>query len=88
MYAAPTQCGGHPFDVRDELSAITARTLVLVGKDDFICGPHRARMIHQGIAKAQLVVLDETGHMAHLERPEEFRAEVTGFLALKREDAQ
>ncbi|MFI5634598.1 alpha/beta fold hydrolase [Streptomyces sp. NPDC051664] len=45
-------------------------------------------MIHQGIAKAQLVVLDETGHMAHLERPDEFRAEVTGFLALKREDAQ
>ncbi|MCX5317920.1 alpha/beta fold hydrolase [Streptomyces sp. NBC_00154] len=88
MYAAPTQFGGHPFDVRDELSAVTAPTLVLVGKDDFICGPHWARMIHHGIAEAQLVVLDETGHMAHLERPEEFCAEVTGFLALKREEAQ
>ncbi|MGP4084873.1 alpha/beta fold hydrolase [Streptomyces sp. KR55] len=88
MYAAPSRGEGPPFDVRDELSAITAPTLVLVGKDDFICGPHWARMIHQGIPKARLVVLDETGHMAHLEHPEAFRAEVTEFLASRREDVR
>lgn len=87
MYAAPTRGDGQPFDVRDELSAVAAPTLVLVGNDDFICGPHWARMIHQGIPEAQLTVLDETGHLAHLERPEEFRTVVTGFLGLERKDA-
>ena len=80
MYAAPAWGEGPAFDVRRELPAITAPTLVLVGDDDFICGPRWARMIHAEIPGARLVVLDKTGHLGHLERPEEFTTAVVDFL--------
>jgi proline iminopeptidase len=79
-YAAPARGEGPPFDVRDELSALEVPTLVLVGDTDFICGPRWARMLHQGIPGARLVVLHETGHMGHLESPEPFTAAVAGFV--------
>ncbi|WP_406259598.1 hypothetical protein OH779_00710 [Actinacidiphila glaucinigra] len=34
-----------------------------------------------GISGAQFAVLEETGHLAYVERPEEFAAAVTGFVA-------
>ncbi|GGJ38696.1 alpha/beta fold hydrolase [Streptomyces brasiliensis] len=88
MYAAPAWGEGPPFDVRDELSAVTAPTLVLVGEDDFICGPRWARMIHEGIPGSRLVVLDRTGHLGHLEHPEEFAMAVVEFLASASGSAQ
>ncbi len=88
MYAAPSRGEGPPFDAREELPGVTAPTLVLVGEADFICGPHWARMIHEAIPGAQLVVLDGTGHLGHVERPEEFTTAVVTFLASTREHAE
>ncbi|WP_225859371.1 alpha/beta fold hydrolase [Streptomyces albicerus] len=88
MYAAPSRGEGPPFDVREELPDVTSPTLVLVGEADFICGPHWARMIHEAIPGAQLVVLDGTGHLGHVERPEEFTTAVVTFLASTREHAE
>lgn len=81
MYAEPSLGEGPAFDVRERLSTITAPTLVLAGADDFICGPQWGRMIHERISGARFAVLEETGHLAHVERPEEFAAAVTGFVA-------
>ena len=80
MYAAPSRGEGPPFDVRSELSGISAPTLILAGKADFICGPRWARMIHDGIPGAQLVLLDHTGHLGHLENPEAFARAMFTFL--------
>ncbi|MEU0188149.1 alpha/beta fold hydrolase [Streptomyces sp. NPDC006207] len=80
MYAEPSLGEGPAFDVRERLSGITAPTLVLVGADDFICGPRWARMIHERIPGAQLAVLEDTGHLAHFERPGRFADVVTGFV--------
>jgi proline iminopeptidase len=80
MYADPSRGEGPAFDVREELPAVAAPTLVLVGAQDFICGPRWARMIHEAIPGARLAVLDETGHLAHVERPEEFAAMVSDFV--------
>lgn len=80
MYAAPARGEGPPFDVRDELSALSAPTLVLVGDADFICGPRWARMMHEAIPGARLVVLPDTGHLGHVESPERFAAAVAGFV--------
>ncbi|MFJ8782170.1 alpha/beta fold hydrolase [Streptomyces sp. NPDC102476] len=81
MYAAPSWGEGPAFDVREELSAVTAPTLVLVGDDDFICGPHWARMIHKAVNGSQLTVLDRTGHLGHIESPEAFTTAVVDFLS-------
>ncbi|REE64702.1 proline iminopeptidase [Streptomyces sp. 3212.3] len=80
MYAAPSAGEGPPFDVREELPDIAARTLILVGEADFICGRRWARMIHEAVPGAELVVLDETGHLGHVEQPNEFAAAVVAFL--------
>ncbi|MFF7216615.1 alpha/beta fold hydrolase [Streptomyces sp. NPDC008238] len=80
MFAEPSLGEGPPFDVRERLSGIATPTLVLVGADDFICGPRWARMIQEGIPGARLTVLEETGHLAHVERPERFADVVTAFV--------
>ncbi|MFI2301871.1 alpha/beta fold hydrolase [Actinacidiphila glaucinigra] len=80
MYAEPSLGEGPAFDVRERLSGVTAPTLVLVGAEDFICGPRWARMLHERIPGARLAVLDGTGHLAHVERPAEFTDTVAGFL--------
>lgn len=81
MYAAPARGEGPPFDVRGELAGVSAPTLVLVGEADFICGPRWAQMIHDEVPGAQLVVLDKTGHLGHVENPEAFATAVVTFLA-------
>ncbi|MFK0127036.1 alpha/beta fold hydrolase [Streptomyces nigra] len=80
MYAAPAWGQEPPFDVRGELPGVTVPTLVVAGADDFICGPHWARMIRERIPNGQLAVLERTGHLGHIERPEEFAALVRDFL--------
>jgi pimeloyl-ACP methyl ester carboxylesterase len=69
------------FDLRPELHRIDAETLVITGRDDFICGPAAAAPLAEGIPGADLVVLDDAGHFAFLEQPEAFRAAVEVFLA-------
>jgi proline iminopeptidase len=67
-------------DLRDELRAIEAPTLVVVGDDDFICGPACADSIFRELANAQLVTIRDSGHPVYLEQPEAFRAALTDFL--------
>ncbi|MEV0039255.1 alpha/beta fold hydrolase [Streptomyces sp. NPDC050804] len=81
MYAAPPRGEGPPFDVRGELAGIGAPTLVLAGEADFICGPRWARMIHDDIPGAQLLILEGTGHLGHVENPDGFATAVITFLA-------
>jgi pimeloyl-ACP methyl ester carboxylesterase len=67
-------------DLRDELRAIEAPTLVVVGDDDFICGPACADAIFRELANAQLVTIRDSGHPVYLEQPEAFRAALTDVL--------
>lgn len=69
-----------PHDVRSRLSSIRVPSLVLVGVKDAICSPAQARVIQGGIAGSQLVVLERSGHMGHLEQPVEHAAAVAGFV--------
>ena len=67
-------------DLRDELRSIEAPTLVVVGDDDFICGPVCADAIVRELSNAQLVTIRDSGHPVYLEQPEAFRAALTDFL--------
>lgn len=75
----------YPFDLRPRLSKIRARTLILAGRTDHMnCGADYAEEMRQGIAGSRVVVLERSGHMAHVEEPEAFAAAVREFLAARR----
>ena len=67
-------------DLREELRSIEAPTLVVVGDDDFICGPACADSIVRELSNGQLVTIPEAGHLVYVEQPEAFRAALTAFL--------
>ena len=68
------------FDVRGELNLVTAPTLIVCGRDDFICGPPAAEEMARGISGAKVVYLENTGHMMFIEQPDAFRGAVSDFL--------
>ncbi|MBG6064516.1 alpha/beta fold hydrolase [Micromonospora ureilytica] len=72
--------GNKRFDYRPELSSIGARTLVITGRHDFICGPVWSEMLHEGIPGSRLTILENSGHFGHLEEPTAFHEAVDWIL--------
>jgi pimeloyl-ACP methyl ester carboxylesterase len=70
-----------PFDVRPLLPEIEAETLVITGRDDFICGPAAAETIVAGVRRAEVALIGGAGHMTFLEQPEAFSSTVERFLS-------
>ncbi len=68
-------------DHRPDLGSIACPTLVVVGDEDTVTGPDKARELADGIPGARLVVIEAAGHLANQERPEAFNDAVTSFLA-------
>lgn len=56
------------FDYRDRLKNITAKTLVIVGENDWICPAEQSRIIADGIQGARLVIVPGANHSVHLEK--------------------
>jgi pimeloyl-ACP methyl ester carboxylesterase len=67
-------------DLRGDLRMVEAPTLVVVGDDDFICGPACADAIVRELPSARLVTIPASGHFVYIEQPEAFRAGLTEFL--------
>ncbi|WP_019932850.1 alpha/beta fold hydrolase [Nocardia sp. BMG111209] len=67
-------------DDRDDLPNSTVPTLVIVGRHDVICGPRWGWELHELIPDARLVILENSGHMGHLEEPRRFADAVRGFV--------
>lgn len=74
-------------DDRAALPELTVPTLVLVGRHDMICGPRWARELHALIPRSQLVVLEDSGHLGHVEEPEAFASAVRAFAESTRAEA-
>jgi len=68
------------FDYRPKLAAVHKPTLVLVGEHDRTTTPRAARILHEGIANSELVVLGEAGHMSFVEQPDRYVDAVRRFL--------
>jgi pimeloyl-ACP methyl ester carboxylesterase len=62
------------------LSEIAVPTLVVVGSEDEFTPVSDAEFMHQRIPNSHLVVIDDTGHMPNLERPDVFNRAVIEFL--------
>ena len=67
------------FDVRDKLPEITVPVLVIAGDRDRITLPEASHVIADHLPKCELHVLDGCGHMAMMERHEEFNELVAQF---------
>ncbi|MFC1442702.1 alpha/beta hydrolase [Streptacidiphilus sp. N1-10] len=74
-------------DDRGALGGLGAPALVLVGRQDFICGVRWAEELHALIPGSELVVFEDSGHFAHIEEPERFAEVVAGFVAARTADA-
>ena len=57
-------------DLRQELSAVTARTLVIAGADDPATPPAKLEEIADGMPDARLLVVPHAAHLANVERPD------------------
>ena len=68
------------YNVLPQLGAISAPTLIVVGEDDFITPLSQAMRMYREIPNAEIAVLPESGHYAHVERPEAFCDAVRGWL--------
>ncbi|WUH88961.1 alpha/beta hydrolase [Streptomyces sp. NBC_00433] len=67
-------------DDRAALPALAVPTLVVAGRYDVICGPRWAEELHALIPGSRMVLLEDSGHLGHLEEPEEFAAAVSAFV--------
>lgn len=67
-------------DLRPLLSAITAPTLVVAGREDPATPPAMAEEICRGIAQAELVTLPRAAHLLAVERPDAAGAYLAQFL--------
>jgi proline iminopeptidase len=66
--------------VLDRLGEITAPTLVMAGRDDFVYPPGSQDELASGIPGARLRLIDRAGHNPHDERSDEVMEAVRDFL--------
>jgi pimeloyl-ACP methyl ester carboxylesterase len=66
--------------VMDRLGEITAPTLVVAGRDDFVFPPECQRELASGIPNAQLKIIEHAGHNPHDERTAEVMRAVRDFI--------
>jgi pimeloyl-ACP methyl ester carboxylesterase len=69
------------FDYRPNLSRVDKPTLLIVGEHDRTTTPRASRVLHEGIADSELVVLPDAGHMSFVEQPEQYLEAVGRFLS-------
>ena len=79
IYAAPNLLKG--WTVMDRLDEITAPTLVMAGRDDFLFPPEHQEQLAAGIPNARLLIIDRAGHNPHSERPAEVMQALSEFIS-------
>ena len=67
--------------VMDRLGEITAPTLIIAGRDDFIFPPQHQRELAAAIPRARLQIIDRAGHNPHAEQPAEVMQAVRDFIS-------
>ena len=73
-----TKSGGYP-KLRDRLPQVAAPTLVLWGKQDRILKTKDAAPLAQSIPHSQLIWIDNSGHVPHLEQPQVVAEAILSF---------
>lgn len=66
-------------DLRRTIALIPRPTLVIAGRDDTVTAASHGEQIAATVPGATLLMLDAV-HLSNIERPDEFREAVLGFL--------
>ncbi len=67
-------------DNRDDLSKVTARTLILQCREDIIASEQVGEYVRQNIPNSEMVILNATGHCPNLSAPNEVVAAIKAFV--------
>lgn len=67
-------------DLRPELARITAPTLILAGRHDWICPVEFSEEIHRLIPGSTLRIFEESSHSIRVDEPEALRAAIAEFV--------
>jgi pimeloyl-ACP methyl ester carboxylesterase len=67
-------------DYLDVLQLVKVPTLIVVGSDDEFTPVADARLLHERVESAELVVIEGAAHMPNLERSEQFNEALARFL--------
>jgi pimeloyl-ACP methyl ester carboxylesterase len=68
------------FDATEQLSTVSAATLILCGAEDKMTPPKYSEFLQERIAGARLEIVPNAGHMVMLEQPDAVAASINGFL--------
>ncbi len=71
------------YDLRPELGRITAPTLILAGRHDWICPPEFSEEIHALIPGSALRIFEDSSHSIRADEPEAMRAAIVAFVAAR-----
>ena len=63
-----------------KLKKITAPTLILAGKDDWICSPNQSKVIAKHIPKSQLKIFNHCGHALAVDAHDNYIKAIRRFL--------
>jgi pimeloyl-ACP methyl ester carboxylesterase len=67
--------------LRKRIHRITAPTLIIWGTADKVIAPAYAREFADRISNTRVELIDDAGHLPHLEQPQEVAQLVSGFLS-------
>jgi proline iminopeptidase len=73
------------FDLRPELASITAPTLILAGRHDWICHPDFSEEIHRLIPGSDLRIFEDSSHSIRVDETQAFLDAVAGFVVYKKQ---
>jgi proline iminopeptidase len=69
------------YDLRPELASITAPTLILAGRRDWICAPEFSEEIHRLIHSSELHIFENASHSLRQDVGDELLQRITSFVA-------
>jgi pimeloyl-ACP methyl ester carboxylesterase len=69
------------WDISDQLKNISQPTLIIAGEEDGATTPEQNQFLADNIPGATIKFYKDVGHFCQLEKPTEFNADLTAFLA-------
>jgi proline iminopeptidase len=71
------------YDLRPELSRITAPTLICAGRHDWICPPEFSEEIHRLMPGSDLRIFEHSSHSIRADEPQALLDAIAGFVVYK-----
>ena len=75
----------HTLDLRPRLAKITAPTLILAGRHDWICAPEFSEEIHRHIPGSMLRIFENSSHSIRSDEPQAMLDGFLGFIVYCRQ---